>query len=120
MSRGLPVITTSNTAGPDIIERRRNGFIIPIRSPEAITVELDRLATDSGKLREMKRAAFEAAKSFAWQSYRNNLIRTLRAIRASSGAVLAGIDWKVLVLKKLQQVWTQLREQSLIPAEFAD
>ena len=36
MSRGVPVITTAHTAGPDLIADGEDGFIVPIRSAAAI------------------------------------------------------------------------------------
>lgn len=36
MANGLPVITTSSTAGPDLIESGKNGFIVPIRDSEKL------------------------------------------------------------------------------------
>ena len=47
MSQGLPVITTENTAGPDLITEGESGFIVPIRSAQAIAEKLDLLARDS-------------------------------------------------------------------------
>jgi glycosyltransferase involved in cell wall biosynthesis len=40
MSSGLPVITTPNCAGPDLIEDGVSGFIIPIRDVDAICEKL--------------------------------------------------------------------------------
>ncbi|WLT38832.1 glycosyltransferase family 4 protein [Synechocystis sp. B12] len=36
MACGIPIIATPNTAGPDIITNGVEGFIIPIRDPEAL------------------------------------------------------------------------------------
>ena len=46
LSRGLPVITTPHTGGPDLMTDGRDGFIVPIRSPDAIADRLTRLAKD--------------------------------------------------------------------------
>jgi starch synthase len=40
MASGLPVITTANCAGPDLIEDGVTGFIIPIRDVDAICEKL--------------------------------------------------------------------------------
>ena len=87
MSRGIPVITTPNTAGPDVIRSGRDGFIIPIRSAEAIAARLDDLASDAAQLSAMKHAAYERAKSFTWKSYRQKLTRAVRGAIAESGFV---------------------------------
>ena len=40
MAMGLPMITTAHTAGPDLLEDGKEGFIVPIRSAEAIAEKL--------------------------------------------------------------------------------
>ena len=84
MSRGKPVITTPNTAGPDIITDELDGFIVPIRSAEAIAVRLEELANVPEKLRAIKHAAWQTAGLFAWETYRRNLARLVRGALASS------------------------------------
>src|ERR1044072_8777691 len=44
MASGLPVITTPNCAGPDLIENGVTGFIIPIRDTDAICERLAGIA----------------------------------------------------------------------------
>ena len=82
MSQGLPVITTEHTAGPDLIREGESGFIVPIRSAEAIAEKLDLLARDSHLLSAMKVAARETAIRYSWEQYRARL----------SAAVLAEIQ----------------------------
>ena len=83
MSRGIPVITTPNTAGPDIITDDLDGFIVPIRSAEAIAVRLEELTHAPEKLRAIKYAAWQTAGSFAWETYRSNLARIVRGALVS-------------------------------------
>jgi glycosyltransferase involved in cell wall biosynthesis len=78
MAQGLPVITTAHTAGPDVISQGVDGFIVPIRSAEAIAARLDQLASNSNLLREMKQAAPEKAKSQRWENYRESLTQMAR------------------------------------------
>ena len=92
MSRGIPVITTPNTGGPDVIRNGQNGFIVPIRSADAIAAHLDSLASDSGALSAMKHAAYEAARSFSWESYRKKLVRAVRETLAAARCESVGID----------------------------
>jgi glycosyltransferase involved in cell wall biosynthesis len=73
MAQRLPVITTAHTGGPDVISQGVDGFIVPIRSAEAIAARLDQLASDAVLLREMKRAAGVKAKSQRWENYRESL-----------------------------------------------
>jgi glycosyltransferase involved in cell wall biosynthesis len=39
-ANGLPVLTTPNSAGPDLISDGTNGWILPIRSPESFVSRL--------------------------------------------------------------------------------
>ena len=73
MSQGVPVITTPHTAGPDLIEEGRSGFIVPIRSAPAIADRLHLLAGDRALLAAMKRAAWAAAAALKWSDYRTRL-----------------------------------------------
>jgi alpha-maltose-1-phosphate synthase len=83
MAQGTPVITTHHTAGPDVIEDGVDGFIVPIRSAEAIVEKLDLLARDRERLMSMKSAAQRKAQSFRWESYRNGLVRVAREVMES-------------------------------------
>src|SRR5204863_1907295 len=70
MAQGTPVITTDHTAGPDVIEDGTDGFVVPIRSSEAIAEKLDMLARASEQLMSMKEAAKRKAQSRGWKNYR--------------------------------------------------
>jgi len=83
MAQGTPVITTDHTAGPDVIENGTDGFLVPIRSAEAIAEKLDLLARDCEGLIAMKSAAQRKAGSFQWESYRDGLVRVAREVMES-------------------------------------
>jgi starch synthase len=83
MAQGTPVITTDHTAGPDVVENGADGFIVPIRSADAIAEKLELLARDSGRLMSMKAAAKNKAQSRGWESYRNRLVEVAREVMAS-------------------------------------
>ena len=80
MAQGLVVITTAHTAGPDIITNGADGFIVPIRSAEAIEEKLNYLMTDRKLLSEMKRAAQGKAASLRWETYRQQVVSMARAL----------------------------------------
>ena len=53
MACGIPVITTPNTAGADIITDRLDGFIVPIRNVEALKEKLEWCYCHPQELAEM-------------------------------------------------------------------
>lgn len=77
MSQGLPVITTPHTAGPDIIADGKDGFIVPIRSSEAIAEKLDLLISNRKLLQEMSQAAQLKASLFSWEQYGKYLVEII-------------------------------------------
>jgi alpha-maltose-1-phosphate synthase len=80
MAQGLVVITTPHTAGPDLIADAVDGFIVPIRSSEAIEERLTRLIVDKKLLAEMKLAARRKAEMRPWETYRQEFASMARAL----------------------------------------
>jgi glycosyltransferase involved in cell wall biosynthesis len=79
----VPVITTDHTAGPDVIQNDVDGFIVPIRSAEAIATKLDLLAGDHERLMSMKSAAKSKAATLGWQNYHRGVVEVAREVIAS-------------------------------------
>jgi glycosyltransferase involved in cell wall biosynthesis len=77
MSRGLPVITTPNSGAEDLIANGRNGFLVPIRSAEAIFHSLEALIQDRSLLESMRCAAMETAQHCSWDRYGDRLLQAL-------------------------------------------
>jgi len=74
MACGLPVITTVNTGAADIIEDQKDGFIVPIRSPDAIAEHLELLYRNDELRQEMSAAALAKAQTqLSWQRYAAHL-----------------------------------------------
>lgn len=82
MAQGTPVITTAHTGGPDVIEEGVDGFIVPIRSADAIAEKLDLLARDHERLAAMKQAAHRKAEGRSWRIYRECLAALAREVIA--------------------------------------
>jgi glycosyltransferase involved in cell wall biosynthesis len=78
LSQGLPVITTPNTCGPDVISEGVDGFIIPIRDSEAIAEKIELLLRDRNLLAAMREAAQEKARQLTWANYRARLISDIK------------------------------------------
>jgi glycosyltransferase involved in cell wall biosynthesis len=83
LSRGLPVITTTNSGAEEIIRDGQEGFFVPIRSAEAIAQKLEVLDQDRDLLDHMSASAARRAREFTWQAYRSLLATTLTQILAN-------------------------------------
>ena len=84
MSCGVPVITTPNTCGPDVISEGVHGFIVPIRDPVAIADKLAWGIENRQALAEMGRAAAAQARLFTWERFRSGIRQAYRAMLASA------------------------------------
>lgn len=77
MSQGLPLIITPNTGGQDLIEEEKTGFLVPIRSPEAIAEKLEWFIINRSRIPQMSRRCREVAKKMSWEQYGNRIIAEL-------------------------------------------
>jgi starch synthase len=81
MAAGLPVITTPNSIGPEIITEGKNGFIVPIRDVEGLIKSIELLRGKSNEeFIEMRRSANAAAMNFSWENYTKKLSIFLNGI----------------------------------------
>jgi glycosyltransferase involved in cell wall biosynthesis len=81
LSRGLPVITTPHTGAADLLTDGRDGFVVPIRSPDAIADRLTRLAEDRDLLAAMSEAALATARRNPWQRYEERIAQIVAGAR---------------------------------------
>ena len=81
MACGCPVISSTNTGGPDLYNNGEAGFIIPIRDSEAIQQALQNLADDRSLRQQMSEAALRRVQSFGgWHQYGENYSNFLRTL----------------------------------------
>jgi glycosyltransferase involved in cell wall biosynthesis len=78
MACGIPIITTPNTAGPDIITDGIEGFIVPIRDIEALKQKLEWCYSHPQELAEMGIAARRKAEQLTWANYRQKLATVIK------------------------------------------
>jgi glycosyltransferase involved in cell wall biosynthesis len=78
LSQGLSVITTPNSGGADILRDGLDGFIVPIRDPEAIAARLLQFHDDRELLKRMSDSALEQARNLDWRACKD---RTVAAVR---------------------------------------
>jgi glycosyltransferase involved in cell wall biosynthesis len=79
MASGLPVVATTNTGAEDVVREGVDGFVVPIRDPEALAERLTRLADDEEARRRMGASAAErVARGFSWKDYADRMRAVLR------------------------------------------
>jgi glycosyltransferase involved in cell wall biosynthesis len=83
MACGLPVVISTNTGGSDIVRDGVEGFIVPIRDPEAIAQRLLCLYEDRERCRAMGEAAKARVVDFTWDRYGERAIAAYGRILAS-------------------------------------
>ena len=80
---GLPVICTTHSGGDDLVRDGVNGFVVPIRDPEALAKRLAALRDHPERLAAMKRAAVESvAHGHSWRDYGLAIAAHYRALAA--------------------------------------
>ena len=73
MSCGLPVIATPNSMAADFIEDGVNGFIVPIRSSDAIEEKLAWCLKHIDELKDMGRNAAKKIQGYTWARFREGV-----------------------------------------------
>jgi starch synthase len=74
MGAGLPVITTPNTNATEVIKNNVNGYLVPIRSSEAIVQAITRLRNmDDASFQQMRWNARQTALQYTWEVHRNKV-----------------------------------------------
>jgi glycosyltransferase involved in cell wall biosynthesis len=77
MSQGLPLVITANTGGEDLIIEGETGFLVPIRSPEAIANKLLWFLENRSCISEMGEKAKHHAAKYTWEKYATTIINGL-------------------------------------------
>jgi glycosyltransferase involved in cell wall biosynthesis len=73
LSMGLPLIITPNTGGADLVNDGAAGFLVPIRSPEAIAEKIAWFADNREQLESMRSACIYKAQELSWRAYQTRL-----------------------------------------------
>ena len=77
LSRGLPIIVTRNAGGEDLVEEGRTGFLVPMRSPEALAECIAWVADHARDLPEMSMHSRRMAARFTWQGYAEKILTAI-------------------------------------------
>jgi glycosyltransferase involved in cell wall biosynthesis len=80
MACGLPVITTENTGSSEVIIDGQNGFVVPIRNPDALKEKITYLMEHPQIRQEMALNAQNSIHECSWENYGNRLISIYQTI----------------------------------------
>jgi starch synthase len=81
MACGCPVIATTNTGAADLFTDGVEGFIVPIRDPEALAVRMQQLAEDPVLQQRMSEASLARVRTLGgWQQYGDAWERLLQEL----------------------------------------
>jgi len=80
MASGLPVITTPNCAGPDLIDDGVNGFIVPIRDVDAIAEKLAWIYAHPSEAFEMGERARARVSTLTQPDYRRRFANRIHEV----------------------------------------
>ncbi|MCB9222433.1 MAG: glycosyltransferase family 4 protein [Ignavibacteria bacterium] len=75
MSTGLPIITTANTCGPDVIRDEFDGLICDIKNPTSIAEKIEWFIQNITNLPDMGKSASERSSYYSWKLFNNNIIK---------------------------------------------
>jgi len=81
LSCGLPILSTTHTAAPDLIDDGIHGFVVEPRRPELMAEKIEWLIQHRSQLREMKYAARERAEQFTWERFRKGIVASIQSFQ---------------------------------------
>jgi glycosyltransferase involved in cell wall biosynthesis len=84
MACGLPVISTTRTAAPDLICPGREGFVIEPGNPAELAKFIEYFLQDPSRITSMAKAARARAEYFTWERFRSEVANTVRGILEQS------------------------------------
>lgn len=87
-ANGMPVITTANCSGPDIVEDGRTGWIVPIRRADQIVEKLTWCHEHRAELAEMAMQTTKRAKALSWEESAHLLLQSCEEGLADPGAMI--------------------------------
>jgi glycosyltransferase involved in cell wall biosynthesis len=83
MACGLPLIATRNAGADDLITDGETGFLVPIRSPEALAEKISWCATNRESTYGMGIAAQRRAAQLTWHGYGEKVLAAIQALTAT-------------------------------------
>jgi len=80
MSCGVPVIASTHSCGPDVIQEGVDGYLVPPGDAQAIADQLAFLYEHRDRLWEMRGAARRRAEQYSWERYGERAMDTFQRV----------------------------------------
>src|SRR5205814_2616102 len=80
MAAGLPVLTTTATAAPDIVTQELDGFVVEPGNLETLSNRIQFCLDNRDQIGEMGRAARVTAERFSWNCFGDRWIEIIRGV----------------------------------------
>ena len=82
LASGLPILSTSHTAAPDLIKHGEQGFIVEPRRPDLVASHIDWALGHRKELTAMKQAARARAEFFTWDRFAEQVVGAAKELLA--------------------------------------
>jgi len=92
LSCGLPLLVTSNAGGGDLVEKERTGFLVPIRSPEAIASKLEWFHLNKRRILDMRLQCLAKSNEYTWNDYAQKIINSCLRLHAVQAKISPNLD----------------------------
>ena len=87
LASGLPIVSTTHTAAPDLIDEGVEGFILEPRRADLLAERLAWALDNRQTIREMRLAARQRAEQFTWSRFRSGVANAVRGYLSDSEGV---------------------------------
>ena len=75
---GLPILSTTHTAAPDLIDDGIQGFIVEPRRPDLLAARIEWAIHHRAELTAMRPLARKRAEQFTWQRFRSGIVDAMK------------------------------------------
>jgi len=82
---GLPILSTTNTAAPDLVEDGLQGFVVEPKRPDLLAQRIEWALQHPRQLADMREAARRRAEVFTWERFRAGVVDAVTRFQAAHG-----------------------------------
>jgi glycosyltransferase involved in cell wall biosynthesis len=75
---GVPILSTTHTAAPDLIEDGTQGFVVEPRRVDLLAARIEWALNHRAELAQMRLAARERAEQFSWRRFEAGVVEAVR------------------------------------------